>query len=286
MKRLFTFSGIRAGFGDVNDGQYLVQFGNYIRKQDCWAAPLQYQAEDGVDHFRSYVNFNKLFSDLDNAVRLDGSEVLNNEARDVAPHYGKAMFDNSVAGEDLLILAHSQGTNNVTHSLLWLEKNAPDFFEGRKIHLLMFDPKVGVDYVSALMASEVMQQLRLLFLQSEKNLLGNQNLSPRKFIDEFESGDHLFVRDVDHSTIVDARYVSRNQEILTLPGYRKWNRDVKKESLKLQRRYGRPLRGSGFMKLRTYVKRYPYDEAVLKEPILEFAKKGKLTGPLGKQSLF
>lgn len=86
---------------------------------------------------------------IQDLVRLSGSTVLNEEANRLSPQYAAAMC-NAVANdptEDVLVLAHSQGTNNLSWTLLDLAKNNPDFFENRSVRCTLFDPKVGQNYM-------------------------------------------------------------------------------------------------------------------------------------------
>jgi len=280
--KLFTFSGIRAGFGDVNEGLYMKEFAlSLIRGWGSTPKPA-YNGQDDVGHFRSYVNFGHLLSNARNVIRLDGAPVLDAESRKLSPAYAKAIASeaaSSTPAEPFLLLGHSQGTNNLVHTLLYLDRTQPDVLGNRPTRVILFDPKVGVHNVEEVFASPTLEKVDIFFFQSERNLLGNQDLDSvrgwysEKFIDDFLSGDHLWIRDLDHDSIVDWRTLSRQQKCLTLPGYVKFRRDCRKKLIELRRLSDRRiLTGHQFTKWLRFLRTYPYEKVAPKKIVLDFLK--------------
>jgi hypothetical protein len=276
--KLFTFSGIGARFFDLNDGSGLRDFAKSVI--DELPGSIRYDGTPDVDHFVSYVNFNTLLSDLGGIVSLSGSPVLNAEALSLAPKYGAAVLEAiRVAGADadeILVLAHSQGTNNFAFTWRWLLENHPQEMKNRVVRVAMFDPKVGIGHVQQLMAADKSQRLlKFLFFQSELDLLDNQNLARNhKFIDQLGVGDHLWVRALDHGTIVSWRDMNKPQGMLTLPLYREFC--IKRHRVMVHADLGlNPVRRQGTnvgLALRGFVRRYPMISANPSAPLLGFLR--------------
>src|SRR5687768_9840695 len=118
--KLFTFSGISSSLAGVNAGLGVIELANHVVRAMAPDHAVAYAGVDDVDHFRSYVNFAAMVSQLDDLVRLSGSTALNNEAREFSPQYARAMADAMIANPDnqVIVLAHSQGTNNLVWTLI------------------------------------------------------------------------------------------------------------------------------------------------------------------------
>ena len=191
--KLFTFSGVSASLSGVNSGLGLIELANNVA--DAMPADKRpaYSGTDDVDHFRSYVNFGTMLGVLQDLVRLDGSTALNEEASRLSPQYAAALA-NAMANdpaEDVVILAHSQGTNNLTWTLLHLARNNAGFFENRSVRCALFDPKVGRNYMEQIFGAFSPEQLSFLFFQSQNDILGDQGMLIPKFITEFPHGNHI-----------------------------------------------------------------------------------------------
>jgi len=271
--RLFTFSGIGARFFDVNDGSALRAFALKIIEALPAGFKPAYQGLDDVDHFRSYVNFNVLFADIGGLATLNGSDALNKEAVALSPKYAETMWSATAANltEDILILCHSQGTNNLTFSLNYLAQHRPEFFSKRTVRCAYFDPKVGANYVRQLFSFDQNEKIKFLFFQSENDILGNQALIMPKFIDQFQHGDHLWVKGLDHSSICEWDSMDASQSLLTLPGYTKFRRDYSKKVIELERKRTKGGLGPNeIMELSAFVSKYPCISAKPTNALLPF----------------
>ena len=116
--RIFTFSGIRGSFVGTNNGAEIIQ----LAKDLVDALPAHtgavYSGEPGEDHFTSGINWTRLLGEVGLATLLDGSPLLNEEAARVAPVAAAALRSAPLAeDEPVVIVAHSQGTNNATFTL-------------------------------------------------------------------------------------------------------------------------------------------------------------------------
>ena len=230
--KLFTFSGISSSLGGVNAGLGLIELANKVVAAMPAADKPTYTGTDDVDHFRSYVNFGTMLGNVLDAVRLTGSTVLNEEAARLSPRYAAAMRNAAAAEptETVLILAHSQGTNNLTWTLLDLARNSPDFFAQRSVRCALFDPKVGKNYMDQIFGAFSKEKLSFLYFQSQNDVLPNQGMFESKFIKEFPFGDHIWVKGLDHGSIRDWDELNKRQYWLNRPGFLKfsdaWNREV------------------------------------------------------------
>src|SRR5690606_27374463 len=112
----------------------------------------EYHGIPEEDHFRSYVNLSTLLGEIEAAVRLNGSGVLNAEAALLGPKYGQSMADIMASNPDepVGIVAHSQGANNAVHAMLWLINQFPQFFTRRAVRCVFCDAKVGRNYMEQL----------------------------------------------------------------------------------------------------------------------------------------
>ena len=269
--RLFTFSGIRFSVTGVNDGQELKEFAQDVIAAFPGGVP-DYFGADRVDHFRSYINLLTLLGQADSAVRMDGSEVLNHEAEQFAEPYGIAL-NTAMAGdpsETAVILAHSQGCNNLVFALKFLFRRFPEFFAERKIRCALFDPKVGASQVEELIVLDRDQSLEFLFFQSENDILGDQSMFVPKFIDEFPHGNHIWVRDANHSSIHEWTTYCSPQSWLSLLDYQKYDRDVDKERIDLRREFGTHTSNVFLSRLQAFKDAYPMNRDALAEALLEF----------------
>ena len=163
------------------------------------------------------------FQDL---VRLSGSSVLNEEAGRLSPQYATALANAMAddAAEEVLILAHSQGTNDLTWTLLELARNHADFFAGRSVRCALFDPKVGRNYMEQIFGTFSVKQLSFLFFQSQNDILGDQGMLVPKFIKEFPHGNHIWVKGLDHGSIREWAVLNKPQRWLDLFGFEKFER--------------------------------------------------------------
>jgi hypothetical protein len=257
----------------VNDGQEIKQFASdIISNWDDGTAP-SYDSQDGVGHFRSYINALSLLSDIEDAVQLNGSDALNNEARQFAPQYSEAMYAAMTADptEDVLVLAHSQGTNNLVFSLRMLFDTHPDFFAERNVRCAMFDPKVGANHVQEIVVMDPDQKIQFLFFQSQNDILGNQAFFVQKFIDQFQHGNHIWVRGQDHQSIHEWKTYSTVQSWLNLEEYIQFRRDCSKELIFLQQDFGKPGLNTVYLgKFQKYVRDYEMNEDQLSAALLGF----------------
>src|SRR5258708_595463 len=95
--RIITFSGIRGGFNGINRGEEIVQFArDLVAALPGTAAPV-YDGTEGQDHFISEINWGRLLGEVGLATFLDGSPLLNEEARRVAPVAADAILQLSAA---------------------------------------------------------------------------------------------------------------------------------------------------------------------------------------------
>ncbi|MGH8046356.1 MAG: hypothetical protein ACREKL_03850 [Chthoniobacterales bacterium] len=225
--RMFTFSGIEPSFFKLNDGSGLRDFANSVKTALAPAA-CKYDGDPKTDHFVSNVNFKTLLSNAEGVVSLSGSPVLNAESAAFAPKYGAMVLDELNApgadADEILVLAHSQGTSNFSYTWRWLLENHRDEITSRVTRVAMFDPKVGTAYVDWLMRADNGQNfLEFLFFQSELDPLDNQTLGREtKFIDNYDIGDHLWVRGLDHGSIVSWKAMNKTPGMLTRPKYLKF----------------------------------------------------------------
>ncbi|EEF63429.1 alpha/beta hydrolase [Pedosphaera parvula] len=274
--KLFTFSGISSSITNVNNGDGIKQFA-----QDIISAfpgtPPSYNPTDGTGHFRSYVNLLKLLGEVEDAVQLDGSEVLNEEAETLAKDYAMAINNAMSADpkEEVLILAHSQGNNNMVFALKYLFQNAPQFFESRAVRCAMFDPKVGANHVEELITQDKEMHLEFLFFQSENDILGDQSMFIPKFIDEFPHGNHIWVRGTDHTSIREWKTFSTEQSWMILEEFQEFEREVNKERIDLQREFGAHLNTVYLGKLQAFKRDYEMNDDKLAPALLGFLQ-GKL----------
>lgn len=270
--KLFTFSGIEASFTDINEGFGLIEFATSVIDALPPASQPSYDGRADIGHFRSFVNLSALAGDFGNLVTLNGSEVLNREASAFAPKYGRALLDAEAGetGQSVLVLAHSQGTNNLAHTLIWIFNNQPEFFD-RDVRCAIFDPKVGANYVETIFSLAQLQRVSFLFFQSENDLLGNQSLLASRFIDQFEHGDHLWMRGLDHSSIRDWKTMNKEQGMLILPDYHEFRRAYRQKKMALLQARGKPgLTINEFNELQKFVKNYSMLKARPSEALLGF----------------
>lgn len=276
--RLFTFSGIHSLPIGTNQGGELVEFAKTLVRS--WPTPDKplYEGVPRRDHFQSFINLGCLLSSVGDALRLDGSPVLNEEASRLAPIHAEALIE-EVARENpetVLFLAHSQGTNNLTWTLLHLAEVHPAFFKNRSIRCLLFDPKVGRNHMEQLFGLFERSTLQFLFLQSQNNLLGNQGLGIPKFITEFPHGDHIWVRGLGHGSIREWSSLNKPQHWLDLFGYQIYQRALGREVIRLRRETRTGQLGSMQMtRLNRWHSKYAKDHMFrdkLTEAILGFLK--------------
>jgi hypothetical protein len=275
--RIFTFSGMRGGFNGTNCGEEIIQFArdmaNALPKAD---APV-YEGIKGQDHFISEINWRKLLGELGPATLLDGSPVLNDEASKVAPVAAEALLKAVApsAEEHVMIIAHSQGTNNATFTLRHLLSNHPEFFINRPVRCLFLDPKVGPNHVHDVFAMSSEKDLPFLFLQSEQDLLSNQGVFGTQFIDQFPLGNHIFVAAISHNDIADWQILNRAKlRWLTRSEYRdKYVRAIEKERIRLRQRRGKPG-WSTFdeQKLAKFKRAYRMKTGALTQAVLQFGR--------------
>lgn len=223
--KLFTFSGINGRFFGENEGKGIVDFAHKLSKSAAsQSSPLtiDYVGESGVDHFVSNVNLGGIFSDPTSLFTLSASNELDIEASLFAPIYGRKILESLTGDTDpVLVLAHSQGTNIFAFTWRWLLEHHSATLTNRRTRIILFDPKVGVTHIQDLLGLDRDREfLDFLFFQSENDPLGNQTLGiGGKFIDHYEIGDHLWVRELDHGSIVDWKSLQKNLTVLTLPEY-------------------------------------------------------------------
>lgn len=276
--KLFTFSGISSTLLQINYGAELKQFAyDIIENWNANTPPPDYLGQDGVDHFRSDINLMSLLAQLESAVRFDGSASLNTEAESLAARLADSMVTRTSQDptEDIAILAHSQGTNNLTFALRYLLDRNPSFFEERTVRCALFDPKVGANRVQEIVVLDPEEKIQFIFFQSQNDLLGDQALFVAKFIDQFPHGNHLWVRGTDHSSIRDWNTFSTRHSWLNLGGYTEFLRDCRKKFISLQHEFGKPGLNTVYLgKYETYKNKYPMKEAMLSTALLPFLRKG------------
>lgn len=276
--KLFTFSGISSTLININYGGELKQFASdVIENWNANIPPPDYLGQDGVDHFRSDINLMSLLSHLESAVRFDGSPTLNAEAESLALDIAESIVTRTGPDptEDVVILAHSQGTNNLTFALRYLLDRNPSFFEKRSVRCALFDPKVGANRVQEIVVLDPDEKIQFVFFQSQNDLLGDQALFVSKFIDQFPHGNHIWVRGTDHSSIRDWKTFSTRQSWLALDGYAEFLRDCRKKFISLQHEFGKPGLNTVYLgKYDTYKNQYPMKQAVLSTALLPFLQKG------------
>ena len=262
--KLFTFSGISGTLWGTNDGSGLIEFANKVVGAMPAGEKPDYDGIDGKDHFHSNVNFSTMLGTLESAVSLSGVDGLNEEASQLSPHFAEVMSDAVAADltEDVLVLAHSQGTNNLTWTLLNLVRNNPDFFAQRSVRCAMFDPKLGTVYMNELFGKFAdPAQLGFLFFQSENDILGDQGMFIPKFITEFPHGNHIWVKGLNHTSIHEWAMLNKPQRWLDLFGFleyeRAWERKV--IALKQETRAGQ-LGTMQITRLHNWVDQYAKDE--------------------------
>jgi hypothetical protein len=257
--RLFTFSGIAGSFTETNEGFGMIEFGAAVANAFPAGAQPNYDGRADIGHFRSFVNYGGLLGDAERAVTLDGSPFLNEEARALAPKYGAQILlaTDPDPAETVLILAHSQGTNNCIHTLIWIFNNRPDFFAQRKLRCAFFDPKIGANLLITIFSLQLFREIDFVFFQSEQDILGNQALLAKKFIDEFPHGNHLWVAKLGHSSIHEWATLNKKQRILTLLKYQAFRRAFAKRRIELQRKRDKPtLTTQDLGSLQRFVRQY------------------------------
>lgn len=228
--RMFTFSGIKGQFHGVNVGEEIV---NLAWSVIAGLPATAYQGKAGTDHFASGVNLGKLADNPWDLVTLDGSRDLNGEADLFAPVCGAQL--GRVEDSEILILAHSQGCNNCVTALNWLFDNQAAWYRRRTLRVVLFDPKVGTDRVITLFNRDPDRKfLTVLFFQSEKDILQNQKLvSGGKFVDQFRLGNHLWVKKLDHGSIVEWASLDTVQQMLTREAYYVFTHEYQKAKAKI-----------------------------------------------------
>jgi hypothetical protein len=190
-----------------------------------------------VDHFTSNINLGHLIGQIPDFLHLNGSTLLNREAAQFSPSRAKTLSD-STAGdshEDLIFLAHSQGTNNLAWTLLHLAQHFPGFFDNRIVRCAFFDPKLGRNYMEHLFGLFPQDKVRFLFFQSQNDLLGNQGVGVPKFISEFPHGDHIWVKGLNHGSIREWASLNKKQSWLDQSGYQVFQRAQGKKIIALRR---------------------------------------------------
>lgn len=233
--KLFTFSGISGSLFGLNAGSGMIRLGRKVAEALA-PAVVRYTGTDDADHFRSYINYGVMLGQLDDVVRLTGSTVLNEEAHRLAPRYAAAMVNAAAADpeEEILMLAHSQGTNNLTWTLMHLARNDPAFFTARTVRCVLFDPKVGRNHMEQIFGRFPPEELSFLFFQSENDVLGDQGMLIPKFLTEFPHGNHIWVRGLDHSSIYEWDLLGKPQYWLDLFGFAKYSRAWRQQVLALK----------------------------------------------------
>ena len=274
--KLFTFSGVSASLSGVNAGLGLIELANNVATAMPAHERPTYRGTNDVDHFRSYVNFGTMLGSFQDLVRLDGSMVLNAEAARLSPQYAAALANSMAddAAEDVLILAHSQGTNNLTWTLLELARNHADFFAERSVRCALFDPKVGRNYMEQIFGTFSPEQLSFLFFQSQNDILGDQGMLIPKFIEEFPHGNHIWVKGLDHGSIREWAVLNQPQRWLDLFGFQKFDRAWHQKVIELKQELrGGQMGTVQLLRLDKWVNQYAKDEMAsdkLTEALLEF----------------
>jgi hypothetical protein len=274
--RIFTFSGIRGEFSGTNRGGEIIQLARDLAANLPSTAGAAYDGAEGADHFVSEINLGRLLGELGPATLLDGSPVLNEEARRVAPVAAAQLLQLAPAdaAEPVVIIAHSQGTNNATFTLQRLLAREPGFFAARAVRCLFFDPKVGPDHVRDVFAQSAGLDLPFLFLQSERDLLSNQGVIGTRFIDQFHLGNHLYVAGLGHNDIEDWEVLEDPRlRWLTRPEYHGYIREVEKERLRLRQERGKPgWTTADELRVEKFKKAYAMNKGGLTPALLQFAQ--------------
>ncbi len=274
--RIFTFSGIRGEFSGTNHGGEIIQLARDLAANLPGTAGADYDGVEGADHFISEINLGRLLGELGPATLLDGSPLLNEEARRVAPAAAAQLVQLAPAApaDPVLIIAHSQGTNNATFTIRRLLNQNREFFAGRAVRCLFFDPKVGPDHVRDVFAQSAGLDLPILFLQSEKDLLSNQGVIGTRFIDQFHLGNHLYVAGLGHNDINDWEVLDDAKlRWLTRPEYHGYIREVEKERLRLRQERGKPgWTTADELKVEKFKKAYAMNTGALTPALLQFAQ--------------
>jgi hypothetical protein len=270
--KVFTFSGISASLLEHNDGAGLRRFAFDL--MEASKTSYNYVGMENVDHFRSDINFASILATLDGATTLDGSTALNEEGRKFADRYAKCVSYALAADskkEDILFFGHSQGCNNFAFTMLRLIEGYPQLLEGRKIRVALFDPKVGAATFRSLFIREEMALTQFLFVQSDGDALGNQAIFASKFIDQFQRGDHWWVRGLDHTSVREWKSYTAKQSFLTREAYFKFKDDCDRKLMKIQQDSGKAgVNTDGMGEFQKYKNKYKMPEAVLCEPLTQF----------------
>lgn len=260
--KLFTFSGVSASLSGINTGLGLIELAGDIVNAIPKDKPV-YTGTKDKDHFPSFINYGTMLGELLDAVQLSGSTVLNEEATRLAPQYAQAMSGavEDDPTEDVLILAHSQGTNNLTFSPINLSQTNPAFFEKRSVRCALFDPKVGRNHMEQIFATFSENELAFLFFQSENDALGDQGMFIPKFITEFPHGNHIWVKGLDHGSIREWASLNKPQWWLDLFGFLDFERAYGQEVISLkQETRGGQLGTMQLLKLDKWINQYAKDE--------------------------
>lgn len=214
--KLFTFSGMAFRINEKNPGIKLGRFTLALRDSlgqgypqirpnyELYASPGKLNAER---HFTSDINIKSIT--LDNPgglLALSARKVLDAEAKAKRAAFADRMMQAAPPSdpESIAIVSHSQGTNNAAHTLDYLRQNHSGFFEGRKIFVVMLDAKADPKFVKELHRFGGSKQMRMLFFQSEFDLLDSQEFGRRKFFmnyAEADFGDHIWVGGLGHDEI-------------------------------------------------------------------------------------
>ena len=275
--RIITFSGIRGGFDGTNRGEEIVQFArDFLAALPGTTAPV-YDGIEGHDHFISEINWSKLLGEVGLATFLDGSPLLNEEARKVAPVAADAILQRTAAspGDPVVIIAHSQGTNSATFTVRHLISHHAGFFANRPVRCLFLDPKVGPNHVSDVFAMSAELDLPFLFFQSEQDLLSNRGVLGTRFIDQFRLGNHLYVASLGHNDIDDWAMLDQAKlRWLTRPEYQEgYLRALEKERLRLRQERGKPgWTTMDELKVDRFKKAYAMNTGPLTSAVVQFAQ--------------
>lgn len=270
--KLFTFSGVSFSFTGTNAGDGLIDLARAVVKAFPSPAP-EYHGVQDQDHFRSFVNLGTLLGEIEDAVRLTGSGALNAEAIVLAEKYGKTMAEAMAINpkKEVLIMAHSQGTNNAVFSLQWLINQSPQFFAQRTVRCVLFDPKVGRNHMERLFGTFPKEKLSFLFIQSQNDILGNQALFVPKLTSEFPHGDHIWVKGLDHGSIEEWATLKKQQKWLKAVGYVEFTRAHARKIIELRREMnGRALNTTKLLDLQRWVNRYPMNKGKITDALLGF----------------
>ena len=274
--RVFTFSGINGAFSNINHGAELILLAKELREALLTDEAVSYDGVEGQDHFISRINWGTLLSQLGPATLLDGSPVLNDEAAQVAPVAAAAIRDRTSAdpAESVLILGHSQGTNNATFTLRHLLDRAPEFFAERPVRCLYFDPKVGPNHMHELFVMGANLDFPFLFFQSERDLLSNQGVIGTRFIDQFPHGDQLYVAGIGHGDIIDYGMLGQaKRRWLTLLEYQTYIRALGKERIRVAQERGKPgWTTADELRLDKFKRDYAMNAGALTPALVEFAR--------------